>query len=183
MTTDTATDHAEELLLEWGAVYRDRDARILLGLLAGMPKARIHRLMGIARNTVEAVLEEYTDRSTGTPVIDTAAVLRARARVTSGMTAPEFDFSLSNHHVGDKRAVAAMADEAFRMANEGHPPVQPDDGPEVAQAHRDRGDALWTETWPQVEAMIARARQMTFTNWSTEAQARGRKLDYAREQS
>ncbi|MBP2341079.1 hypothetical protein JOF41_007333 [Saccharothrix coeruleofusca] len=165
----TSTEHAEHNLLEWQRITRDRDARILQALQAGLTKHRIHQLTGVSRNTIEAVLKEH-------PVIDTAAVLRARARTTSGMTAPEFDYSLS---IGDGRAVSAMNHAAYLMANEGHPEVQPGDDDEVLRQRRERADALWERVWPEVEAMTQRAKAMGFTGWSDAAKARGQKIAYA----
>lgn len=162
-------DRAEQDLLDWGRTYRDRDARILRGLLAGIAKHRIGLLAGIARNTIENLLKEY-------PVIDTAAVLRAKVRAQGEMTAAEFDYSLAT---GDGRALNAMNHAAYLLANEDHPDVQPGDSDHVLAERRQRADALWEQVWPEVEAMVRRAKAMEFTGWSAAAKARGQKIAYA----
>jgi len=167
---------AEQALATWGANYRDRDVYVLRGLLAGLNKNRVHQLTGLSRTTIEAVLREYVDRATGEPVVDLAAVLRAKARALTGMTAPEFDHSL---FVGDGRAAAAMATAAYLLANEDHPEVQPGDGERVLAERRQRGDALYEQALPQVEAMTARAKRRKYSAWSTAAQAAGQKIGYA----
>lgn len=162
-------DRAEQDLIDWGTTNRDRDPRILRGLLAGIPKNRVSLLTGVARNTITNLLkDEY-------PEVNTAAVLRAMARVHTGMTAPEFDHSLS---AGDGRAVQAMNSAAYLLANEDHPDVQPGDTEQVLAERRQRADALWDSVWPEVEAMVARAKTMKFLGWSAEAKARGQKIRY-----
>lgn len=160
---------AEHDLLDWTATVADRDARVLTALLAGLSKNRVHTLTGIARTTIDDILKEH-------PVVDTAAVLRAKARAVTGMTAPEFDHSLS---VGDGRALAAMNSAAYELANRDLPLVQQGNGKNVLEERRDRAEVLWTQVWPEVEAMIARAKAMKFLDWSDEARARGRKIRYA----
>lgn len=160
---------AEQALIDWGTTNRDRDTRILRGLLAGIPKNRVSLLTGVARNTINNLLrEEY-------PEVNTAAVLRAMARVT-GMTAAEFDHSLS---AGDGRAVQAMASAAYLLANEDHPDVRPGDTEQALAERQQRADALWEQVWPDVEAMVRRAKTMRFTGSSAEAKARGQKIRYA----
>jgi hypothetical protein len=160
---DTATA-AEQSLIDWATTTRDRDTRILRGLLAGLTKYRIHQLIGGSRNTIEKMLEEH-------PVVDTAAVLRAMARANTGMTAAEFDHSLS---AGDGTAVQAMHIAAWILANEDHP-----ESDRFDPARAQRTEELWDRVWPEVEAMISRAKQMKFLGWSTEAKARGQKIRYA----
>jgi hypothetical protein len=163
-------DRAEQDLIDWGITNRERDARILRGILAGIPKNRISLLTGVARNTITNLLrDEY-------PEVNTAAVLRAMARVHAGMTAAEFDYSLS---VGDGRALQAMNGAAYLLANEDHPDVQSGDTEQALAERRQRADALWEQVWPEVEAMVRRAKTMKFTGWSTEAKARGQKIAYA----
>ena len=53
----TTVARAEELLAEWGAVYADRDARVLLAWRSRVPKTRIAQLTGIARSTVDAIIK------------------------------------------------------------------------------------------------------------------------------
>lgn len=161
-------NRAEQALVDWGITYRDRDARILQGVLAGMNKNRIHQATGLSRNTVEAVLAEY-------PVVDTAAVLRAKVRALGEFTAPELDYSLA---VGDGRAMSALNNVAYVLANEGHPEVQPGEGDRVLAERRRRADELWERVLPEVEAMAARAKARKYTGWSTAAKARGQKIAY-----
>lgn len=165
----TDPDTAEHDLLDWAATVADRDARVLTALLANHSKNRVHTLTGIARTTIDDILKEY-------PVVDTAAILRAKARAATGMTAPEFDHSLST---GDGRAVTAMNGAAYELANRALPPVRQGDGDDVLAERRDRAEALWTQAWPEIEAMISRAKAMKFLGWSDEARARGGKIRYA----
>lgn len=163
-------DRAEQDLIDWGITNRDRDARILRGILAGIPKNRVSLLTGVARNTIANLLkEEY-------PVVDTAAVLRAKVRALGEMTAAEFDYSLA---VGDGRALSAMNNAAYLLANEDHPEVRPGDTEQVLAERRQRADALWGQVWPEVEAMVRRAKTMKFAGSSAEAKARGQKIRYA----
>jgi hypothetical protein len=163
-------DRAEQDLIDWGITNRERDARILRGILAGIPKNRIRLLTGVARNTITNLLrDEY-------PEVNTAAVLRAQVRAQGEMTAAEFDYSLA---VGDGRALSAMNNAAYLQANEDHPDVQPGDTAQVLAERRQRADALWEQVRPQVEAMVRRAKAMKFVGWSDAAKARGQKIRYA----
>lgn len=162
-------EQAETELIEWARITRDRDRRVLNAYAAGISKNHIHTLTGISRSTIDRILDKE-------PTMDTVAVLRAKARAEGAMTAAEFDYSLA---VGDGRAMSAMHNAAYALANEGHPAVQPGDSEHVLRARRERADALWDEMWPTVEAMATRAKGMQFTGWSDEARARGQKIRYA----
>ncbi len=48
---------ARELLTEWATVVADRDARVITAYESGVSKAEIARLTGIARTTVDRILE------------------------------------------------------------------------------------------------------------------------------
>jgi len=47
---------ARELLAEYAAVLRSRDDRVRTTFAAGLSKSEIHRLTGIARTTIDAIL-------------------------------------------------------------------------------------------------------------------------------
>jgi hypothetical protein len=47
----------EQALFDYAATIRDRDARVRSAYRAGVLKSRIHVLTGIARNTIDAILE------------------------------------------------------------------------------------------------------------------------------
>jgi hypothetical protein len=47
---------AEELLIEWVTVTRDRDNRVRWAVAAGVSKYRINQLTGISRTTIDAIL-------------------------------------------------------------------------------------------------------------------------------
>ena len=49
---------AEEQLIEWSTVTRDRDARVLAAYQAGVIKQRICDLTGLARTTVTDILRK-----------------------------------------------------------------------------------------------------------------------------
>lgn len=162
-------EEAEEHLLEVVRITQDRDARILQALQAGATKHRIHQLTGYSRSNLDRILEEY-------PVIDTAAVLRARARAVSGLTAAEFDYSLAT---GGTDALVAMNNAAYELANQHMPGFQEDEGAEALAERRQRGEDLWRQVRPEVEAMVERSKRMRFTGWSDAARVRGGRVNYA----
>jgi hypothetical protein len=49
-------EEAELMLSEWATVVRDRDARVLSAVRAGVSKHRVHQLTGISRSTIDRIL-------------------------------------------------------------------------------------------------------------------------------
>ncbi len=47
---------AEEMLMEWVMVTRDRDNRVRSAVAAGITKHRVHQLTGIGRTTIDRIL-------------------------------------------------------------------------------------------------------------------------------
>jgi hypothetical protein len=47
---------ARELLIEYAAMLASRDARVRAAVAAGVSKAEIHRITGIARTTINDIL-------------------------------------------------------------------------------------------------------------------------------
>jgi hypothetical protein len=50
------TEEAEELLIEWAQVARDRDNRVRAAVGAGVSKYRVHALTGLGRATIDRIL-------------------------------------------------------------------------------------------------------------------------------
>jgi len=44
------------MLTEWAVVTRDRDARVLAAVAAGLSKHRVHQITGIGRSTIDRIL-------------------------------------------------------------------------------------------------------------------------------
>ena len=53
---DMAPEDAEQRLIEWVTVTRDRDTRVRAAVEAGLSKHRVHRLTGIGRSTIDRIL-------------------------------------------------------------------------------------------------------------------------------
>jgi len=51
-----APEDAEQRLIEWVTVTRDRDTRVRAAVDAGLSKHRVHRLTGIGRSTIDRIL-------------------------------------------------------------------------------------------------------------------------------
>jgi hypothetical protein len=49
-------EEAEQLLIEWAMVARDRDNRVRAALAAGVSKYRVHELTGLGRATIDRIL-------------------------------------------------------------------------------------------------------------------------------
>ncbi len=49
-------EEAEELLIEWVTVTRDRDNRVRAAVAAGVSKYRVNQLTGISRTTIDGIL-------------------------------------------------------------------------------------------------------------------------------
>lgn len=49
---------ARELLIEWAAVDRSRDERIRVAVASGLSKSEVFRLTGVARTTIDRIIEE-----------------------------------------------------------------------------------------------------------------------------
>lgn len=88
---------------------------------------------------------------------DFAAIV-STARRRADMTAAEFDYSL---FAQDGKALAALQDAVYALANRGHDPV--DDETQNRQA---RAEALRTEVQAQIDAMIDAAKAKRYTGWS-----------------
>lgn len=53
---DMGPEEAEELLMEWVTVTRDRDNRVRAAICAGISKYRVNQLTGISRTTIDRIL-------------------------------------------------------------------------------------------------------------------------------
>jgi hypothetical protein len=49
-------EEAEQLLIEWARVARDRDNRVRAAIGAGVSKLRVSQLTGIGRSTIDRIL-------------------------------------------------------------------------------------------------------------------------------
>ena len=49
-------EEAEQLLIEWAFVTRDRDNRVRAAVAAGVSKYRVNQLTGIGRSTIDRIL-------------------------------------------------------------------------------------------------------------------------------
>lgn len=49
---------ARELLTEWASVAASRDDRVRIAFASGLSKSEISRLTGVARTTVDRILED-----------------------------------------------------------------------------------------------------------------------------
>ena len=49
-------EDAEDLLIEWVMVTRDRDNRVRAAVAAGVSKYRVNQLTGIGRSTIDRIL-------------------------------------------------------------------------------------------------------------------------------
>jgi hypothetical protein len=61
--TEMTVREARDLLIEWAAVVASRDARVCSAFVSGVSKSEISRLAGIARTTVDRILESGADGS------------------------------------------------------------------------------------------------------------------------
>lgn len=52
---------ARELLIEWAAVVRSRDDRIRTAVESGLSKSEVHRLTGVARTTIDRIVDSVPD--------------------------------------------------------------------------------------------------------------------------
>jgi len=57
-------EEAEQLLIEWFTVTRDRDNRVRWAVAAGVSKYRVNRLTGIGRSTIDRILAAPAPRGT-----------------------------------------------------------------------------------------------------------------------
>jgi hypothetical protein len=130
-------------------------------------------------HVVEQALEAYVNREDIVVTMDlcqTAATVIARARANSGLTAPEFDYRISVEGIGGPRG--PLGNETYELANTHMPEVEP------GQDNRlDERDANWIRLWealqPEMEAYAQKCRDRKYTNWSTAAQSRGKRIQYA----
>jgi transposase len=49
-------EEAEQLLIEWAKVARDRDNRVRAAVGAGVTKLRVSQLTGLGRSTIDRIL-------------------------------------------------------------------------------------------------------------------------------
>ncbi len=52
-------EEAEELLIEWVTVTRDRDTRVCAAVAAGVTKYRVSQLTGVGRSTIDRILAAH----------------------------------------------------------------------------------------------------------------------------
>lgn len=93
--------------------------------------------------------------------ISFAAVV-ARARRTSGLSAAEFDYSLTTGDL-DTRAIYALGNAIYELANG---PLPNKLTAEVTRARRERGDELHARMVPHIKAMIEAAKAKSYLGWS-----------------
>lgn len=55
--TELTVRQARELLAEYASIVASRDARVRIAWTSGVSKAEIHRLTGLARSTIDQILE------------------------------------------------------------------------------------------------------------------------------
>jgi hypothetical protein len=55
--TELTVRQARELLADWAAVVRSRDERVLTAVESGLSKAEVSRLTGIARSTIDRIVD------------------------------------------------------------------------------------------------------------------------------
>jgi hypothetical protein len=53
---DMTPEEAEQLLIEWVTVTKDRDNRVRWAVAAGVSKYRVNQLTGIGRSTIDRIL-------------------------------------------------------------------------------------------------------------------------------
>jgi hypothetical protein len=68
-----APEDAEQRLIEWVTVTRERDTRVRAAVAVGLSKYRVHRLTGIGRSTIDRILA-------GTPAAQCAKTVPERGR-------------------------------------------------------------------------------------------------------
>jgi hypothetical protein len=61
---DMTPEEAEQLLIEWVTVTRDRDNRVRRAVAAGVSKYRVNQLTGIGRSTIDRILAAPAPRGT-----------------------------------------------------------------------------------------------------------------------
>jgi DNA invertase Pin-like site-specific DNA recombinase len=59
--TEMTVREAREWLIEWATVVADRDVRVRSAFISGVTKSEISRLTGIARTTVDRILDSAGD--------------------------------------------------------------------------------------------------------------------------
>lgn len=52
-------EDAENMLIEWAMVTRDRDNRVRVAVSAGVSKYRVNQLTGIGRSTIDRILRDH----------------------------------------------------------------------------------------------------------------------------
>jgi hypothetical protein len=61
-------EDAEEMLIEWVSVTRDRDPRVRQAVATGVSKYRVNQLTGISRSTIDRILAASPPSDCATPV-------------------------------------------------------------------------------------------------------------------
>lgn len=94
MNTERLTvAEAEQMALDWAANYARRDEMVRAVKAAGLTKLRIHKLTGIARTTIDRILEEtavlYTEK------------LATQINATLGDHPEDFDIEGIVEEIGD----------------------------------------------------------------------------------
>lgn len=97
------------------------------------------------------------------PTAETFTTIVAAARRATGMSAAEFDNSLVCR---DGRALGALADACYRVANQEQPPVDTFTRNEDLRQRAERAAALHTRMRAEIDAMVAAADRKTYRGWS-----------------
>ena len=61
--TELTVRQAREVLTEWAAVAASRDDRVRTAFVSGVSKSEISRLTGIARTTIDRIIDSAADGS------------------------------------------------------------------------------------------------------------------------
>lgn len=59
---ELAASEAERALMEWAVMDAMRDELVLRAAAAGVAKNRIHKITGIARSTIDRILEQHSQK-------------------------------------------------------------------------------------------------------------------------
>ena len=61
---DMHPEEAEQLLIEWATVTRDRDNRVRAAVAGGVSKYRVNQLTGIGRSTIDRIMAGHQPAGT-----------------------------------------------------------------------------------------------------------------------
>lgn len=130
-------------------------------------------------HVVERALEAYVNQKDTVVTMDlrqTAATVIARARSESDLTAAEFDYRISVEGIGGPGGW--LGNQVYELANAHMPEVEP--GLDNRLDERDANHLrLWEALQPELQAYGQRCRDRKYRNWSTAAQSRGKRIQYA----